>query len=66
MEWNYVKFLVDREGLPVQRYKPAFDPLDFEGDVRALPLSRAAKHPLSPIWLPRSLLPSHTQLCDCV
>ena len=34
LEWNYVKFLVDRNGQPVKRYKPAFDPLDFEDDVR--------------------------------
>lgn len=30
-----VKFLVDRRGVPVKRFKPAFDPLDFEADVRA-------------------------------
>lgn len=36
IEWNYVKFLVDRDGQPVKRFKPAFDPLDFEGDVRLL------------------------------
>jgi glutathione peroxidase len=33
IEWNYVKFLVDREGQAVKRYKPAFDPLEFESDV---------------------------------
>jgi hypothetical protein len=31
---NYVKFLCDRSGRPVKRYGPAFDPLEFEGDVR--------------------------------
>ena len=31
---NYVKFLCDRTGRPIKRYGPAFDPLDFEGDVR--------------------------------
>eukprot|EP00884_Botryococcus_braunii_P008151 jgi/Botrbrau1/17337/Bobra.0015s0083.1 len=36
IEWNYVKFLVDRRGVPVKRFKPAFDPLDFESDVRLL------------------------------
>jgi glutathione peroxidase-family protein len=30
---NYVKFLVNREGQAVARYKPGFDPLDFEADV---------------------------------
>lgn len=33
IEWNYTKFLVDRKGQPVRRYKSIFDPLDFEGDV---------------------------------
>lgn len=33
IEWNYVKFLVDRNGIPVRRYSPRFDPLQFEGDV---------------------------------
>jgi hypothetical protein len=28
------QFLVGRDGRPLQRYKPGFDPLDFEGDVR--------------------------------
>jgi hypothetical protein len=31
-----VKFLVDRNGQPVKRFGPAFDPLEFEGDVRLL------------------------------
>ncbi len=30
-----VKFLVDRRGVPVKRFKPGFDPLDFESDVSA-------------------------------
>jgi hypothetical protein len=30
---NYVKFLVNREGQAVARYKPGFDPLDVEADV---------------------------------
>lgn len=34
--WNYEKFLCDRRGIPVKRYKPAFDPIDFEGDVKLL------------------------------
>ena len=32
--WNYTKFLIDRTGAPVKRFKPAFDPLGMEGDVR--------------------------------
>lgn len=34
IEWNYAKFLVDRNGQPVKRYKPSFDPLEMEGDLR--------------------------------
>jgi len=34
LEWNYVKFLVNREGKAVKRYKPSFDPLDFEKDLQ--------------------------------
>lgn len=33
IEWNYTKFLIDREGKAIRRYRSAFDPLDFEGDV---------------------------------
>lgn len=36
LEWNYVKFMINKDGIPVKRFKPAFDPLDFEGDVRML------------------------------
>lgn len=36
LEWNYTKFLCDRDGIPVKRFKSAFDPLEFEGDVRLL------------------------------
>lgn len=36
IEWNYTKFLITRKGQAVQRYKPGFDPLDFEGDVSDL------------------------------
>ena len=34
VEWNYTKFLVDRDGQAVKRYNPSFDPLDFEVDLR--------------------------------
>lgn len=43
IEWNYVKFMVDRNGQPVKRFKPGFDPLDFENDLR---LVLAGKGPL--------------------
>jgi len=45
IEWNYTKFLVDRQGQPVKRYKPGFDPLEFEDDVR---LVLAGQAPLPP------------------
>lgn len=45
IEWNYVKFLTDRKGRPVRRYKPSFDPINFEGDLRLL---LAGKDPLPP------------------
>ena len=32
---NYTKFLVDRNGQPVKRLKPAFDPVELERDVSA-------------------------------
>ncbi|GAB4822499.1 hypothetical protein N2152v2_009545 [Parachlorella kessleri] len=43
IEWNYTKFLVSREGVALRRYKPGFDPLEFEGDVL---LALAGKAPL--------------------
>ncbi len=43
LTWNYVKFMIDRNGKPVKRFKPGFDPLEFEGDVRLL---LAGKDPL--------------------
>ena len=33
---SYTKFLVDRDGVARKRFKPGFDPLDFEADVRLL------------------------------
>lgn len=32
IEWNFVKFLVGQDGTAMKRFKPAVDPLDFEGD----------------------------------
>jgi hypothetical protein len=34
VQWNYVKFLVDRNGHPVKRFPSLYDPADFEDDVR--------------------------------
>lgn len=36
LEWNYAKFLVDGNGVPVQRYASDASPLDAEGDIRKL------------------------------
>lgn len=38
---SYTKFLVDRDGVPRKRFKPGFDPLEFEADVRLLLAGRA-------------------------
>lgn len=35
IEWNYTKFLVDRNGIPIRRYKPIADPKNFESDIVA-------------------------------
>lgn len=39
IEWNYVKFLVGRDGQPMRRFGSQYDPSKFEGDVSAGPLS---------------------------
>mmetsp|Transcript_16370 Transcript_16370/g.51452 ORF Transcript_16370/g.51452 Transcript_16370/m.51452 type:complete len:154 (-) Transcript_16370:408-869(-) len=46
LEWNYVKFLVGRDGTVLRRYQPGYDPVEFETDVR-LALSGATT--LTPI-----------------
>jgi len=33
---NYTKFLIDRNGQPVKRFRPSVDPREFEDDVRLL------------------------------
>ncbi|KAK9815475.1 hypothetical protein WJX72_004289 [[Myrmecia] bisecta] len=45
IEWNYVKFLVDRFGRPVKRFKPQYDPMDFEDDIRLLLAGKPALPP---------------------
>ncbi|RHY34330.1 hypothetical protein DYB32_001010 [Aphanomyces invadans] len=33
IKWNFTKFLVDRNGLPFQRYNPQTAPFDIEADI---------------------------------
>lgn len=33
IKWNFTKFLIDRNGEPVQRFGPTKVPLDFEKDI---------------------------------
>lgn len=34
ISWNFEKFLVGRDGVPLARYKPSLDPRAFEADLR--------------------------------
>ena len=34
--WNFGKFLIDRQGVPVKRFAPTSSPLSMEGDIKAL------------------------------
>ena len=36
IKWNFTKFLIDREGNPVERYAPTTKPESIEGDIQAL------------------------------
>jgi glutathione peroxidase len=36
IKWNFTKFLIDRNGQPVQRYAPNTAPKDFENDIISL------------------------------
>ena len=36
IQWNFTKFLVDRNGKPVKRYSPTCKPEDIEKDIEAL------------------------------
>jgi hypothetical protein len=33
IKWNFAKFLVDGNGIPVERYLPTTSPLSIEGDI---------------------------------
>lgn len=36
IKWNFTKFLIDRNGIPVKRYAPADKPLDLVNDIKLL------------------------------
>lgn len=36
IKWNFTKFLVDRNGIPVKRYAPIISPLSLMDDIKAL------------------------------
>ncbi|HET7724496.1 MAG TPA: glutathione peroxidase [Propionibacteriaceae bacterium] len=36
IQWNFTKFLLDRDGQVVQRYEPEVTPLEIEHDIRSL------------------------------
>uniref|UniRef100_A0A0B7AXW9 Glutathione peroxidase n=1 Tax=Arion vulgaris TaxID=1028688 RepID=A0A0B7AXW9_9EUPU len=36
IKWNFSKFLINREGKPVNRYAPSTDPNSFEKDIEKL------------------------------
>ena len=33
IKWNFTKFLIDKNGIPVQRYGPNVTPEDIENDI---------------------------------
>lgn len=35
IKWNFTKFLISKEGIPVARYAPNKNPLDFEKEIKA-------------------------------
>ncbi|ALC43740.1 PHGPx [Drosophila busckii] len=36
LKWNFTKFLVNKEGIPVNRYAPTTDPMDIAKDIEKL------------------------------
>lgn len=36
LEWNFVKFLIDKNGKPVKRYAHTVEPKDIEEDIKKL------------------------------
>ena len=35
IKWNFTKFLVNKEGIPIKRYAPTVQPKDIESDLKA-------------------------------
>ncbi|RWS31222.1 glutathione peroxidase-like isoform X2 [Leptotrombidium deliense] len=36
IKWNFTKFLVDKNGVPTQRYAPNVEPKNIEADIKAM------------------------------
>ncbi len=36
IKWNFTKFLIDANGIPVKRYAPTTNPLDIKADIQKL------------------------------
>lgn len=36
IKWNFTKFLIDRNGMPIRRYAPTDKPFDLEEDIKKL------------------------------
>ncbi|EDW33015.1 GL16141 [Drosophila persimilis] len=36
LKWNFTKFLVNKEGIPINRYAPTTDPMDIAKDIEKL------------------------------
>ncbi len=36
IKWNFTKFLIDKNGIPVKRYAPTTKPIEMENDIRKL------------------------------
>jgi len=36
IKWNFTKFLIDRDGIPVSRFSPTTSPLKMESNVQEL------------------------------
>jgi len=34
IKWNFTKFLVNKQGIPVKRFGPQEDPITMEGDIK--------------------------------
>ena len=36
IKWNFTKFLIDKDGIPIKRYAPTTGPNSIEPDIKAL------------------------------